>query len=505
MPLARLVLAVGGGYLVGLAFPGANLWWAAPLGVALLGLAGWRARPANGLVAGLGAGLAYFAPVLSWAGTYVGDLPWLALATVESLYVAVMVWLTVLIQRPLIAAGRNGLAWAVVPLGWVVEELARSTTPYGGFPWARLAFSQADSPLARVAAYAGAPGVTFAVALVGTLLAGAVVALAGRRPTGAIPLVAAVAVVVLAGLIWLPTGGRPVTVALVQGNVPQAGLAFNAQRRAVLDDHVRETLALAAHRPADLALVVWPENASDIDPIANADAAAEIRKVVTAIKVPLLLGAVIDGPGRYLSNTSLLYRTPTSTPERYVKQHPVPFAEYIPDRSFFRRFSDKVDLVRRDFIAGGSRGEFHLTGPAGPFTVVPTICFEIAYDGLVRDEVTHAGPDPSLLVVQTNNATFGRTDEAAQQFAISRIRAIEHGRSVAEVSTVGITGFVAPDGTASGRTRLFTAAQVVGRPVLRTGITLADRLGGIPDAVAVGVLAFLAIGAAIARRRPGPR
>ena len=67
--------------------------------------------------------------------------------------------------------------------------------------------------------------------------------------------------------------------------------------------------------------------------------------------------------------------------------------------------------------------------------------------------------------MQTNNATFGYTDESEQQFAISRIRAIEHGRSVVHVSTVGVSGFVAPDGTVTEKTALFTADQRVADPV----------------------------------------
>ena len=97
----------------------------------------------------------------------------------------------------------------------------------------------------------------------------------------------------------------------------------------------------------------------------------------------------------------------------------------------------------------------------------------------MRDAVRHAEDqgDPSLLVVQTNNATFGYTAESTQQYAISRIRAIEHGRSVAHVSTVGVSGFVNPDGSSTPTTELFTAAQPVDEVVLRSGLTISDRLG----------------------------
>jgi apolipoprotein N-acyltransferase len=119
---------------------------------------------------------------------------------------------------------------------------------------------------------------------------------------------------------------------------------------------------------------------------------------------------------------------------------------------------------------------------------LPTICFEVAYDGLMRNSVTQPGKDASLLLVQTNNATFGYTAESEQQFAISRIRAIEHGRSVAHVSTVGVSGFIAPDGSVTGKTGLFTAEQRIGSIPIRTDRTLADRLGPWPEWLTAAVL-----------------
>ncbi len=293
-----------------------------------------------------------------------------------------------------------------------------------------------------------------------------------------------------------PTDGREVSVLFVQGNVPRAGLDFNAERRKVLDNHVQGTLAAAASNAEPPSLVVWPENASDIDPLRNPDAAADIRLAVETIKAPLLLGAVLLGPGEYVSNASLLYRPGDPDPQRYVKQHPVPFAEYIPYRSFFRNFSDKVDLVARDFAKGDRAGAFEVpVAGADPYWIIPTICFEVAYDGLMRDSTIQAGKEANILAVQTNNATFGYTAESEQQFAISRLRAIEHGRSVVHVSTVGVSGFVNPDGTYVDKTSLFTAAAQFGSPVVRTEVTIADRLGPVPEyAAALAVLALLAVG-----------
>ncbi|HYN29208.1 MAG TPA: apolipoprotein N-acyltransferase [Dermatophilaceae bacterium] len=495
----RLALAVAAGLALWLAFPDHDLWWLAPVGVALLAAATLSATVGHAFLVGLVGGLAFFVPVLSWSGTYVGALPWLALATLQALYVAAMCAVVGYAGRRLLDAGRRTAALACVPLGWVAQELARGTTPWGGFPWARLAFSQADSPLAHVAAWLGAPGVTAAVATAGAGLLGLATALrpvAPRRLAGG---AAAATLPLLAGAVPVATDGRAVEVGMVQGNVPRAGLEFNAERRAVLDNHVRGTEALAARAPDDLSLVVWPENASDIDPLRNLDAAAQVQRAVDAVGVPVLVGAVLAEPPGRDSNVSLLYRPGRGEPERYTKLHPAPFAEWIPFRSFFRNFSGAVDLAG-DFVAGTEVGSFRIEAEGGAYWALPTICFEVAYDGLVRDAVREHPGDDALLVVQTNNATFGRTAESEQQFAISRIRAIEHGRSVAHVSTVGVSGLVLPDGSVVGKTGLFTVEQVLARPVLRSGTTPADRLGRAPELLAVVALAALTVLAQRSRR-----
>ncbi len=510
----RLVVATASGLLTAQAFPEHDVWWLAPVGVGLLSAAALGTRWRLALLLGLAHGLGFFLPTLSWSGVYVGNLPWIALATLEALYIAVMCALTTAVQQPLLGSRLRPLAYAAVPLAWVLQEWARGTTPFGGFPWARLAFSQADSPLAPLARFGGAPGLTFAVAALGVLLH-----LAGRelthrvgRPRAAAPtahrLLGAVLVALaltplgLALVTTPPTDGRPVSVLFVQGNVPKAGLDFNAERRKVLDNHVQGTLqAVASGHPAPT-LVVWPENSSDIDPLLNDDAAADIQLALEAVKAPLLIGAVLQGPDPYISNASLFYLPGGGAPARYVKQHPVPFAEYIPYRSFFRNFSDKVDLVTRDFTRGDQPGGFEVpVAGERPYWIIPTICFEVAYDGLMRDSTLQPGRGASILAVQTNNATFGYTAESEQQFAISRLRAIEHGRSVVHVSTVGVSGFINPDGTYVDKTSLFSAAARYGSPVVRTEVTPSDRLGPLPEyAAGIAFVGLLALGLWLRRR-----
>lgn len=492
LPLPGAVVAsVVGGLCLWLAFPNHNVWWLAPVGVALLALATRGQRVRVGALLGGVTGLAYFLPLLHWSGVYVGTLPWLALSVLETLYVA-------LLGLALPLAWRTRLA----PLGiaglWVAQEALRDRTPYGGFPWARLAFSQDNAPTLHLAALGGAPLVTFAVALAGALLAVAVVHV--RIPAlGAGLAVAGVVVMACGLLVPLPTAGRTIQVAGVQGDVPKAGLDFDTQRAAVLDLHAKGTLQLAAQVAAGQRpqpdVVIWPENASDLDPYQQADAHDTIQAAVSAVGVPTLVGSVLDNPPGRLSNVSIVWDPQTGPGEQYVKRHPVPFGEYIPSRDFFRHFSDKIDLVPKDFVAGHKVGELQL----GPAKVGVAICFEVAYDGLLRDAVDKGA---QLLVVQTNNATFGYTDEAAQQLAMSRLRAVEHGRAVAHISTVGISALIAPDGRVIQHTSLFTPALLQAALPLRSSVTLADRLGAWTELVLVLLgLGALGAGARTVRRR----
>jgi apolipoprotein N-acyltransferase len=260
----------------------------------------------------------------------------------------------------------------------------------------------------------------------------------------------------------------------------------------VLDNHVQETLRLAAQvdsgrRPRP-DLVIWPENSSDIDPYLNGDAGAEISGAARAIGAPILVGAIVEGPGEHIRNTAIVWDPVSGPGQTYVKRHPVPLAEYVPARGFFRIFSDEVDLVRHDQVAGDRVGTMDMAGT----TVGDVICFEVVYDSLVRD-VVRAGA--GMITVQTNNATFGFTDESEQQLAMSRLRAVEFGRSVVISATSGISAIIAPDGSVARSSSLFTPAAFDEPIAQRSSHTLAERLGAGPEwaLVALGLAALLVV------------
>ncbi len=543
MPLPRVfswVLALASGGALALAFPGFNVWPLAPIAVAGLALATRGQRAGAGAMIGFLFGLAFFVPHLQWSGIFVGALPWFALATLQAGFLAALGALLPRIWR--VPGGLAGTALAGAGL-WVLQEAARDRLPFGGFPWGRLVFSQAQAPTSGLAALGGAPLVTAAVAAIGTLLACAVLALTARLPrvtrlpraarlpgaaglsgpeptderagrmlpsrrSGLLALVAAGGLLGCGLLVPLPTDGERVRVAAIQGNTPREGLDFNAERRAVLDNHANTTRALADRVRSGTAaqpdLVIWPENASDIDPLLNLDAAEVISTAVAAINAPTLVGAVIQGPGKgVVSNTSIVWR-PESGPGTgqdsvYVKRHPAPFAEYIPLRSFVRIFSDKVDLVQKEFVSGDTLRD----NPVGVLTmgkvrVGDVICFEVAYDGLVRDPVLQGA---TLLAVQTNNATFGRSAESVQQLAMSQIRAVETGRTVVHISTVGVSAIILPDGTVQQRSGHFRQEVLESDVPLRTSLTVATRVGAGPEVLLAALAAALLIGGALAGRR----
>ncbi|WP_246465242.1 apolipoprotein N-acyltransferase [Ruania alkalisoli] len=510
-----LILAVVGGLVTDTAFPQRSWWPLAFVGVGLLVLAlGRDSARWNALVAWLW-GLAFFLPHIWWANAAVGVIPWLALSVAEAGIIAagaaVWTWSRRARwwrRRPILL----GLGFSLV---WVVTEQVRQVWPFGGFPWGRLAFSQTDGPLLPFAAVAGAPAVSFVTALCAFLLAHMVTALAGsgtastRTRTRTAAPSAVMIVAVLAGGLLVPTPTAAesgnLRVAAVQGNVSEPGLGAFANAREVLNNHVDGTIALAEQEGSDaLDVVLWPENSSDINPRADADAAALLDEAASAAGAPILFGT--DSYGQDTDgedarfNDMVLWIEGEGATFSYSKQIPAAFAEYIPIREVARMFSPAVDLVRTDMAPGQEIAVVPVPVErlGRPVPLGTVICFEVAYDALIR-EAALGGAE--LLVVPTNNASFGYTAESEQQLAMSRLRAVEHGRATVQISTVGVSGVIAADGTVLERTELFTPATMTAELPLRTSLTVADRLGDWPIGVAtVLVMLAFAVGVVTGRK-----
>ncbi len=496
------VLAVLAGLLMTPAFPPYGWWQLSLVSVAALALL-TRGRTAGAAAwTGFVFGLPFFLWLLQWLRSVGWDAV-VGLSLIEAAFIALMAAGLALTSRlpawPL---------WGACV--WVAQEWARDRVPFGGFPWGRLAFANTGSPFTPLAALGGAPLVSFAVALCGGLLACAVLALRDVRNRDRLRRAVAVAAscLVLTALVLgsgalVPQQTRAagsVRVALVQGNVARPGMHFLGRPLEILDNHVAATMQLAADVRAGRAprpqLVIWPENSSDLDPFAYPEAYDLISSAVAAVGVPVLVGALVDGPDAdHVRNEGILW-DPTSGPgASYTKQHPVPFGEYVPFRKELLPVIPQLREIPRDFYPGDHNGVMTM----GPARLGDVICFEVAYDEIVRDTVD-AGA--KAIVVQTNNATYGRTGQPEQQLAMYRLRAVEHGRAVVAAATSGITAYVAPNGRVAAHTGEFTRAVLNVNLPLRTGRTLADRVGAVPEWT-LAMVGLLSCAAAIRSGRRG--
>ncbi|WP_046314903.1 apolipoprotein N-acyltransferase [Mycobacterium sp. UM_Kg1] len=506
---AQLAAAVGAGMLLRSSFPPLNWWWAAILAFAALSwvLIRRETTVAGGFGYGLLCGLALYLPLLPWVGGLVGSLPWLVLALTCALFPALFGAAAVVV--------RSLPGWPIwFALLWAAQEWAKSVFPFGGFPWGGVGYSQTSGPLLPLVSLGGVPLLSTGVALLGcagTALTAEIVRWVRnppapgrdqRPPAVLVPGLCICLVMLTAVVVWpgvrrsgAGAGDDPaITVAVVQGNVPRLGLDFNAQRREVLDYHVRETLRLAddvaAGRARQPLFVVWPENASDIDPVTNSDAAQQITAAAQAIDAPILVGTVraADGwsPQNPVASNSVLVWDPRTGPgESHDKRIVQPFGEYLPWRGFFRHLSGYADRAGY-FVPGRGDGVVHVAGvPVGVAT-----CWEVIFDRAPRQSVL-AGAQ--MLAVPTNNATFDET-MSEQQLAFARVRAVEHNRYVVVAGTTGISAVIAPDGRELARTAFFEPAYLDGHLRLKTALTPATRWGPVLQWVLVGaaVAALLA-------------
>lgn len=504
VPAATAALS---GVLLYVSFPPRTLWWLALPAFALLGGLlrgrGWKAGFGLGYLFGLG----FLLPLLVWTGVEVGPGPWIALVLIEAIFVALV--------GAGVAAVSKLPAWPVWAAAvWIAGEAARARVPFRGFPWGKIAFGQADGVFLPVAALGGTPVLGFVVVLCGFGLCEAVrTGLEWRRTREVRRSAAAVALISMAVPVLAAVAARPLvgdeaedgtaTVAVIQGNVPRLGLDFNSQRRAVLDYHARETERLAAEVRAGKVdrpdFVLWPENSSDIDPFANPDAAAVIDRAAEAIGAPISVGGVVERDGR-LYNEQILWDPDKGATRTYDKRQVQPFGEYLPLRSLVGAVNeDWTSMVRQDFSRGTEPGVFAF----GDTEVGLATCYEAAFDWAVRDTVTHGA---QLISVPSNNATFGRSEMTYQQLAMSRVRAVEHSRTVTVPVTSGVSAIIMPDGRISQKTGMFVADSLVQKVPLRSSQTPATKLGILPEIalllVAAGGLGW-AIGAGVRGRRAG--
>ncbi|QIM16466.1 apolipoprotein N-acyltransferase [Leucobacter insecticola] len=489
------VCAATGGLLLDAATPGLAWWWAAFPGIALVLAALWQQTIGRGALLGAIAGAAFWMPQISWLTLYLGPVPWAGLSGVMTAWWVLFGILAAIASRGLaqlswLAARRWRLclAQAAALAGlWVLREQVQGAWPYGGFPWGRIAHTQADGPLVQAVSWLGFAGLSGVVVFACAI---PIAAWFARMPR--LGLIAPGSTVVLLVLLAvIPAAPLPETgtlrVAAVQGN-SKSGIFDDRESGSVLRDHLNATAALldeldAAGEQVDV--IVWPENSAEFNLPGNREADAQLRSLSKRAGAPIVVGSILPhdsgiyGGGAY-TNSTLVWDEDGDTALRYDKRYPVPFAEYMPNREFFHALApDLVDLVQLEYSAGkvspvveiahGKTAQSKTSFAAGL-----AICFDVIFDGQATRMVDDGA---EVIFAQTNNADFGRTDESAQQLAIARLRAVETGRALVNISTVGTSAVVAPDGRDLDRLVPFTADAMVAEVPLVQGETPALRYG----------------------------
>jgi apolipoprotein N-acyltransferase len=481
----RLVGAAAGGLLTYLSNAPRNLWWLAPIGLALLALVTGRRKARAGFGYGVVFGVAFFLPLLAWLLSFLGPAfgpwPWLAVSVASAVLFALLgAAMAVTSELPGAAVWAGGAA--------VAMETIRAHFPFDGFPWGRIAFTQPGGPLVALASIGGAPLVTFSAVVLGVGLARCASwrprqGRAWRAVGGGL---AAVLVPVVCGLALLPvadagavTGHR--TVGVVQGSGPDAGLELLASGDVFYRQNQRETTRLAADIAAGRTprpdLVIYPESSVNLRGTGPAHA-APVAALARIVGAPVAVGAralPAHGPAQNVVVGWQPGNGPRGGHElgRYAKQKLVPFSEYIPLKSIAQWVTPFVGGYE-DMKPGHQPGVIDMAGTKVGFA----ICYEVAYDQISRGAVRDGA---QLLAVPTDNAWFGHTQMTYQQLAMSRLRAVEHDRTVVVAASTGASAIIRPNGTVVHKTGLFTPAHLVASVPLKSELTVADRLGAWPE------------------------
>jgi apolipoprotein N-acyltransferase len=490
----RLLAAPVSGALLAAAFPALDLGPLALVALVPLVLATETVRPRTAAALGYLAGLTFFglhllwiAQFLSWTGA-VAWLAWGALSAVEAAFVAAFF--------ALVPATRPLGAWRllVLPACWAVLELVRAHHPLGGFPWGLLATSQHDAgwllPLARVVGGFGLAAVIVAVNLAVASWLRAVWT-ATREGPGARKVAALVGLPLLvAGLLGarLATpaapapSGPPLDVVVVQAGLRGGhGLAQGQTTEQVFANHVRRTEALAGAPGGPPDLVVWGEGAADADPLTSPDRLAAVTRAAQAAGAPILLGATTRLDATHRATEGLLFTPQGRLADRYQKRRLVPFGEYVPFGSVLGRLIPATrEGVPYDKVPGHRLEPLLIDGvPVGPL-----ICWESAYPGDAR-QLTRDGA--RLLLVMTNNASFGTGAGPRQHLAAGQLRAVESGRTIVQAAVTGISAVIEPSGATRDETGLYQDTVIRVRAEQRDGTTLYVRYGRGVEALLVGV------------------
>jgi apolipoprotein N-acyltransferase len=491
--MRTVLVAVLSGALLWTAFPPMALGWTAFLAPALLL---WALRRERRLpvatVAGFAFGVGFFGLLLYWLG-YAAPIAVVALVPVLALYPAAFaaaLWVA--------RDWSHGAWWAAAVGGWSLMELIRFQYPLGGFAWGSLGYGIGELAWPRGAAqWIGASGLTVLAVAVAAAVAVTAATRGGHRAALAGTLAVAAALTVAGGL-WPPTAdGAPLRVTVIQGGSPCPGSSCPGENVIIFENHLAATAALPA---GEADLVIWPESSAQYSqhPLVDPERAAQLAAQARRLDAHLLVGGARAVDERTFQNLNLLIDPAGDAVDYYAKRQPVPFGEYVPLRPLFDWIPD-LRRVPRDMVPGDGPVVFDL--PQGRFGSV--ICFEGAFADYSRETV-RAGA--GLLVVTTNEASYGDSPASRQFLGMNRMRAVEHGVDLVHASITGSSAVVRADGTIVARTGVLTSAVVSAEVRFRSGPpTLYTRFGDWVQFLAVAGLFGVFVLVEAQQRAPGRR
>ena len=509
----RSLLAVAGGLLLALAFPAANFTIGLYVGLFLVLLSISKLGFFRAFWVGLLAGFSFYGLVLIWLTTYLGPIPWFALCLVEGLFFALSMSVISLVWRWLqslnLGSAKNPIIALAIAVIYTAREYITGHFPFGGLPWARVGLSQVDNYMAK---WVWAIDISGLSVLLVFLTAWATIRFLNPLPQGSGLInrfkswtAVTTTWLVIFGIGYfavLPTNdtGRTLRVAAVQGNA-NAGLFAHNPPGSILDKHLTVARELIKSGKAQgIDVMVWPENSSDLDPVTMIEPGLKITQFVNEeLKAPLLFGNKTFRGSDFFNEVDL-WEPNQGLTDWYDKKRPVPFGEYVPYRSFFMSLApDMIGLIGWDMSPGTRDAIFDIDGKA---KVGSLICFEVTIDELNYDLVDSG---TEAIMIQTNSSDFGKSEQGVQLAAISRMRAIETGRSVVSISTVGVSGIYSPDGSVIDELETFKPGAMVADIKLRTDKTPAMIFGRYIEPatfyISIGLFLMTMIGSIIARRR----
>ena len=366
----------------------------------------------------------------------------------------------------------------VGPLAHALAEALRFSFPFGGVPLATLAISQAASPIAPIVRIGGPLLLTYIVLQIGFLLARLRDTEMPKRTVHAALIAVVVVVLPIAGAI-APHGhhnGRSLNIAAVQGGGPQGTLAINTNSRDVVIRHLDATQTIAdgsATTENQLDLVIWPENVIDVRNFSSSIERTEVAAQSARLNAPFLVGITEDLDNKFFTNAQVVVNTDGSLGDRYDKVRRVPFGEFVPMRGLLEAVGAPVDRIPRDARAGHDTAILR----AADTTIAVVISWEVFFAGRANEGVERGA---TLLVNPTNGSSYTGTILQTQQIASSRLRALETGRWLVQVSPTGFSAFVSPSGQVFDRTGVSEQHIITREVQLRSGRTIYSYLGDMP-------------------------